>query len=86
MMIDTQAAFELMAAIIRQAVIDAAKGDVDAAYWLDMVGIDRRRVKRPGQATVMPILHPERAAKRHKRAIAKKRASQKPVETFLSNG
>ena len=85
-MIDTQAAFELMAAIIRQAAIDAKNGDVDAAYWLDMVGIDRRRVKRPGQAIVMPVLHPERAAKRRKQALAKKRASQKPVEAFLSNG
>lgn len=85
-MIDTQAAFELFAAIIRQALIDASNGDVDAAYWLDMVGIDRRRVKRPGAERVMPILHPERAAKRRKRAIAKKRASQKPVETFLLSG
>jgi hypothetical protein len=86
MMIDTQAAFELFAAIIRQAVIDAKNGDVDAAYWLDMVGIDRKRTIRPGQAIVMPALHPEREAKRRKRAIAKNRASQKPVETFLLSG
>ncbi len=86
MMIDTQAALELFAAIVRQAVIDAKNGDVDAAYWLDMVGIDRRRVRQPDPARVVPLLHPERAAKRHKRALAKKRASQKPTEAFLSSG
>lgn len=85
-MIDTQAALELFAAIIRQAVIDAKNGDVDAAYWLDMVGIDRRRVRQPDPARVVPLLHPERAAKRRKRALAKNRAPQKPVEALLLNG